>query len=141
MLAHIFTKLKICSKDMTKIINIIAFDYFTILKVIKWVWFLEPMNLMINHAWTYYKCSIIEHFSLNIYILQKSFRFSRSFSRVEVFSSVEEKRVLSKIFRKNIATSTSMDTTAKSEDKKKFKFKIRVKDTRPLYSYLGVISS
>ena len=69
------------------------------------------------------------------------FRFGRSFSRVEAFSSVEEKRGLSKIFKKSIAISTSMDTTAKLEDKKKFKFKIRVKDTRPLCSYLGVISS
>jgi hypothetical protein len=50
VLAHIFTKLKICSKGMTKIINIIAFNYFTIFKVIKEVWFSEPINLMNNHA-------------------------------------------------------------------------------------------
>ena len=53
----------------------------------------------------------------------------------------EEKCGLSKLFKGSVAISISMDTTAKSEDKKEFKFKIRVKDTRPLCSYLGVISS
>ena len=50
LLAHIFTKLKICSKGVNKIINIIACNYFTIFKVIKEVWFSEPINLMNNHA-------------------------------------------------------------------------------------------
>ena len=69
------------------------------------------------------------------------FRFGRSFSRVEAFSDAGKKRGLSEIFKESVTTSTSMDTTAKSEDKKGFKFKIRVKDMRPLCNYLGVISS
>ena len=44
-----------------------------ILKVIKYVWFSELMNLMINYAWTYNKCSITEHFSLKLRILQDHF--------------------------------------------------------------------
>jgi hypothetical protein len=31
-------------------IKIILFNYMIILTVIKYVWFSEPMNLMINHA-------------------------------------------------------------------------------------------
>jgi hypothetical protein len=64
---------------------------------------------------------------LNFVFSSGSFRFGRNVSRVEAFSSAEEKHGLSKIFKKSIAISTSMDTTAKSEDKKEFKFKIRVK--------------
>jgi hypothetical protein len=78
---------------------------------------------------------------LNFMILQVSFRFGRSISGVEVSLVQKKKRGLSKIFKESIASSISMDTTAKSEDKKEFKFKIRVKDTRPLCNYLGVISS
>jgi hypothetical protein len=49
------------------------FKYIIILKVIKYIWFSEPMNLMISHAGTYNKNSIIEHFSLKLSILQGPF--------------------------------------------------------------------
>ncbi|KAK2429132.1 hypothetical protein QL285_027595 [Trifolium repens] len=60
---------------------------------------------------------------MRILLLSGSFRFGRSFSRVEVPSSARLTYGLSEIFKKSIVTSTSMDTTANSEDKKGFKFK------------------
>ena len=78
---------------------------------------------------------------LNFMILQVSFRFGRSISGVEV-SLVQKKNVdLAKYSRKALLVRFRCITTAKSEDKKEFKFKIRVEDTRPLCNYLGVISS
>jgi hypothetical protein len=53
-------------------------------KIIKDVWFLGPMNLMRNHAWTRYKCSI-----LNIILIlfsSGSVRVGRKRSMVEAFA-------------------------------------------------------
>ena len=69
----------------------------------------------------------LEHYSLTLYFSSGSFRFGRSISGVEVSLVQKKKRGLSKIFKESIASSISMDTMAKSEDKKEFKFKIRVK--------------
>jgi hypothetical protein len=68
-------------------------------KVIKDVWFLGPMNLMRNHAWTRYKCSI-----LNIILIFVFFRISSSWSKAQYGRSVrciEEKVCTWQIFKKH----------------------------------------
>ena len=85
------------------------------------------------------KCSI---WSINLNVV--FFRFLSTWSKRPYGRSAcceEEKCGLSKLFRRSIAVSTSMDTTARSKDKGEFKFKIRVK-TRVLSSVnVNVISS
>ena len=54
-------RLKIIESEVDVQRYIQLFNYFTNLKVIKEVWFSEPINLMNNHAWTYHQMFYLEH--------------------------------------------------------------------------------
>jgi hypothetical protein len=63
LLAHILIKSKYVLSIWSKDNNWNSFNCLLLQKIIKYVWLLEPMNLMRDHAWTFHKCSFcFEHY-------------------------------------------------------------------------------